>query len=319
MKQRMHWRWVGCALALATLIFTPSVALGAPDRETQNRVRKMVRQGQKAMRTGKLPEALRHFKGAYKLWNRKEIQFNIALVYLELKNDLAAAHHLRIYLRAAGPGAQAKLPSRFQQLLRGVAVLKIRVSREDAGIFVDGKRVGVGRVEAVLRPGRHKVHIRFDGSIQVRTKIQLSPGQVLDWNPKLWRPVRPRRPRPRPRDTAPVASGRSWQTLHWAYFAVATGLAAVAGGALIATGLKTNALEREFRSAPTPDLQKRGRAFLTATHALTGVTAAAVLTSALLAVFTRWRARRVERPVTLIPIVSPRGASIVLRWTPTGR
>ena len=267
--------------------------------------------------TGKLTEALRQFNGAYKLWNRKEIQFNIALVYLELKDNLAAAHHLRIYLRAAGPGAQAKLPSRFQQLLRGVAVLKVHVSRKDAGIFVDGKRVGVRRIEVVLRPGRHRVHIRFDGAVQVRTTIQLSPGQVLDWNPKLWRPVR--RPRPRPTPTGPAVSGRSWQRLHWAYFVVATGLAAVAGGALIATGFKTNALEREFRSAPTPDLQKRGRAFLAATHALTGVTAAALVTSALLAVFTRWRARRVERPVTLIPVVSPRGASIVLRWTPTGR
>jgi PEGA domain len=307
-------------MALATLIFTPSVALGAPDRKTKNRVRMMVRDGQKAIRTGKLSEALRQFKGAYKLWNRKEIQFNIALVYLALKNDLAAAHHLRIYLRAAGPGAKTKLPSRFQQLLRGVAVLRVRVSRKDAGVFVDGKRVGVRRVEVVLRPGRHRVHIRFDGVVQMRTTVQLSPGQVLDWKPKLRRPFRPRRSRPRPGPTGtdPAVSGRSWQRLHWAYFVVATGLAAAAGGALIATGLKTNALEREFQLAPTPDLQKRGRAFLVATHALTGVTAAAVVTSALLAVFTRWRGRRVERPVTLIPVVSPRGASIVLRWTPTG-
>lgn len=315
-------RWCLAMLVLLIMTLAPAVAEAAPSAAVKARARRLVQNGQKALRQGRLSDALRHFKVAFHLWKRKEIQFNIALVHFEMNNRLAAATHVRLFLAKAGPGARAKLPPRFKRLLREVAVLRVRLNRNDASIFVDGKEVGTGSTDVVLHAGLHRVTIRLGGVTRKRTTVRLSRGQVMDWRPVLRRGDRHRqstRPHGPDHETGPSSSEKgSWRRLHWAYFAVATGLAVAAGAALMGTGFKTNTLEQEFRRDPTPERQSRGWKFLAATHVLTGITAVSVAGAAILAIFTCWKGSRRERPVTLIPGVSPRGASLVLRWTHTG-
>jgi hypothetical protein len=305
------------ALLLALFGLNSGVARAAtPDPEIQRKTRALVERGHKALRDKKFKEALNSFNEAYRMWPRKEIQFNLALVYRETGDKIAAVTHLRMYLKQAGPGARAALPVVFRRLLTQVGVLSVVAPKPVATIWLGGRKVGSGRVELVLLPGVHVVEVRLGRQVLSHREVRLAGGQEIVWNPTLIE----RRPAARLGPPVVVPRVTPRKRLHWAYFAAATIVAAAAGGALIYTGIRTRDLESQYSSAPSLDLREEGTRYMNATNVLIGVAGAAAITAAVFAFYTRWRGggasgagERADR-ATLIPGVWANGATLSIRW-----
>ena len=90
--------------------------------EDKQAARRLLKLGKEHMAARRFQAALLQFKAAYRHWPRHEIQFNIAVVPLELGNRLAAAIALHRYLKRAGPAARKALVTPMKKLLRKVAV-----------------------------------------------------------------------------------------------------------------------------------------------------------------------------------------------------
>jgi hypothetical protein len=290
-------------LALALLLLAPAAEgrAAAPDKAS---ARKWVAEGKRLLGMKKHAEALAAFEQAYRYWQRPEIQFNIALVYVDMGDKVAAATRLRVWLRTASPAEQKALPQPLRRLLEEVAVVKVDSPRPEAVIYVDGKRVGSGSAEVVVLPGTRAFELREGDRVLVRRELSVEAGGKLVWNPVILetRPVervRPVTPAPRPRPFA------RRQRLHWAYFTATAVVAVVAAGALVGTGMKTLDLLDRWRAEPTRDVQREGRTYRNVTNALVGVSAAAATTAAILAVFTRWKGKERDTSVVLEPRLGP--------------
>jgi len=302
-------------VALVLLVSSSAAAApGAPDVATQAAARKHVVDGKQALGQRQLLAALRHFRAAYRLWPRKENAFNLALVYHELGDKIAAANHLLVYLDQVDSKARSQLPKIFVRLLKKVGTLAVQAPGAQMEVWVDGRRAGTGRVDVALLPGRHVVQIRQGGESILEWKLVLERGQRLQWRPKVVSPS-PRRARRlsdtrKPGDKGPP---RPWGRLHWAYFAIAAGVAVAAGVAAIPLGLETNELEAEFKANPTDELGRRGKAYKNATNAMAGIAAIAGVSAVVLAIFTRWRPMESESRLTFSPAVRRGGATLTLR------
>jgi hypothetical protein len=286
---------------------------GAADASPQDkqRARQLYQQGVKAARQKHLQMAVRLLKQAYRHWKRPKIQRSLALICLEMKDRLAAARHLRIYLRTASAAQRRLLPAPLGQLLRQVGTIVVRVSRPGVTFWLDGRRPGHGPGEHVVLPGRHTLELRSKSRVLVHEERDIKGGQTLRWAPGL--PAMKRiDPRRRPRPGGKVRRpGRG--RIHWGYFVTAASLAVAAGAALIYTGVKTLELEDEHARRPHPELRSLGLRYKRAADALMGVTATCAAAAVVLAVLTRWKNKERSAPVTLAPSVTPGGAFLLLR------
>ncbi len=312
-------RFIFSVLALLLALSTPTVAQAAPSGVSQSvkrKARRLVRKGQSALRAKQYRRALRYFQRAHGLWPRKEFLFNQSITYLLMKRKIAAATLLRRFLSASRPGTLRRLPEMFRRLMAEVCVLKVSAPQGNTTIWIDRRRVGAGSIERVVLPGRHLLQVRRAGRVVATRTVKLRRGQQELWRPVVPPPEQWREPPRRPPEREPDKPSKpsSWQRLHWIYFVVAAGLTATATGALIGTGLKTNELEKEFASQQTQSLYDRGRAYKTATNALIGVTVAAAVGAATLAIFTRWRKPERTQPARVSASVYPGGAAVTLTW-----
>lgn len=310
--------WI-CLLGLAAVLLGAPRAAAAPrpaDTATQLAARKHVSQGRQALAKRNLLAALKHFQSAYRLWPRKESAFNLALVYHELGAKLSAARYLLRYLDEADAKARRQLPAIFKQLLKQVGVISIKAPLAKMAIWVNGKQAGRGQVRVVLLPGSHVLQLRQGSEAIQEWTVQLAAGQRLRLRPRL-ATIHQRRTGTGPGipSTPSRPAGFQRQRLHWAFFAIAAGLAVVAGVAIIPLGLETNRLEKENKDPDTSTdaLIRKGEQYLKATHAMTGIAAIAGAAAVALAIFTRWRKPQRPRRITVHPGVAPGGASLTVR------
>jgi tetratricopeptide (TPR) repeat protein len=260
----------------------------AASRADRDRARTLLARGKKRMRQGHYPSAVRLFEQAYRFWPRREIQFNLALAHLELGDKLAAARHLRRYLAEATPAERKALPERFRRLQRQVGVLRVETDDPKVRIWIDGKRRGSGRVKVVVLPGTRAVELRRGSRVLARKELEVAGGREVVWDPPPLLPSRRRPPNPeRRRPRRDDDQGR--KRLHWGLFVTAAAVAVGAGAATTYTGVRTlqirDELSRSYSDAAVKELERHELA----TNVLIAVTSAAVVTAAILAIFTRWR------------------------------
>lgn len=310
------------ALALGALLVvaTPAPSLGAgapsvPSAADKAKARNLVDLAKRFIAQKQLIRAVESFKQAHRYWPRKEIHFNIALVYLEQGARVKAYEHLSLYWNQSTPEERSRLPAPLLRLRNEFGTLRVRASDSGMAIHVGGRRHGLGSAEVVLTPGLHEVEIFVDDQMVQRRSLQVTGGAVVVWE------AEPPQPRHKVEGTTPSPTGdpspgaaTHGKGLHLGWFVGVSSLAIAAGLVVIGTGVKTMQLGKDYDEAPTRDLQKEGRTYRAVTNVMVGVCAAAVAGAAVLALFTRWS--RKERPlaVTVQPGVAPGGGSVTVEF-----
>ncbi|MFH2005304.1 MAG: hypothetical protein ABI333_01840 [bacterium] len=306
----MRWCPLVMVLVLQCASATATAAPSASEGD-KAKARSLVRTAKKLLKKRNLRQAIRFFEQAHRYWPRHEIQFNIAVVYLELKDKVKAATHLRSYLKYATSAERARLPLPLAKLLTETGVLRLQAPARDIAIWVDDRLEGMGKIEVVVLPGKRVVELRKGDRVLTRKTLDVTGGQTLVWTPET-DVVERRRVAGGDGSTTPADGGR--KKLHWVYFVATAGLAVVAGLTTIGTGVKTLQLHDDFKADPTnTNIQDEGNRFKTATNVLLGITAAAGITAAVLAFFTRWKKKEKSSAVKVQPGVTPGGASVSLQ------
>jgi len=220
-------------------------------------------------------------------------------------------------------GSDRNLPKVLQAAISAVGVLVVRVANPKAAIYLNGKIVGTHRVEIVVVPGRWVVEIRLGGRTVARRDMEVDAGREMRWENVLLarravtRPVRRISTVPLKKTSTRSATRRG---VHWAYF---TSAVVVALGAAVGAGtlfMMTKRAHEDFLADRTDaSLREEGILYQTTGGVLWGVAAAAATTAVVLAIFTRWRGGRKERPSALrvTPTLTPdgAGAGLTLTWT----
>ncbi len=282
----------------------PGEAAPAPAfRPSKDVARRLFAQGQALYAKQKYRQAIETLTEALRNWNRREIHFNIALCYYELRDAVGAVHHLRTFLRGASRKERRAVPRRLKRLRRKVGVLVIESNDASAEIWIAGIPRGKGRVEWVVRPGVVQVAINRAGAVSIQRRLKARAGGTTYWDVTVNR-IRVVGP-----GTAP-AGGKFRYRLHWRWFAVAAGIAVATAGAAVGLGVKTASLHDDFDTNPTWDTRDKGIRFQTLTNAMWGVAGTAAIVAAALVYFTRWKRRERPKVHRIVPVITPTGVGI---------
>jgi hypothetical protein len=278
---------------VAPRIFQPSKAMA---RRLFARGRALFAKRRYRRAIAALEQALRH-------WNRRELHFNIALCYYELRDDVGTVRHLRAYLRGASQSEKRAVPLALRRLRRKVGVVVVESNEPEAVIRIDGVMRGRGKVEWVVRPGQVQVVIHREGVAALERTMLARAGGTTYWDVTV----------DRIRVVGP-GSGRRPKPLHWQWFAVAAGTAVGAAIVAVGLGVKTHRLHQDFDANPTWATRSEGIRYQTLTNVLWGVAGAAAVTAAVLAYFTRWKRRERPEARRIVPVLTPTGVAVTGRF-----
>ncbi|MFH2005733.1 MAG: tetratricopeptide repeat protein [bacterium] len=333
-----------CSLAVTGSLVLLAGTLVEASPSDKARAKLLFREGRQLFHKKRYKKSIVQLEKAHRLWKHRTIVFNLALAHAHLGDNIRAVIHLRRFL-AEAPPAERKLPLILQQVQQKVGVLVIQLPNPRAAIYVDGKLAGRGRVELVVEPGRRAIEIREGTRTVLRKSIEVPAGKEKTWElaelprrrPARGRPlvIHPRlRLRPRPAVPPPVVPPptRSRRGLHTGYFTTFTVMTAVSLAAAIAMGFKTKQAHEDFVASGRTDtaLHDDGVLYQNIANALWGVTAAAAVTAAVVAIFTRWRRTERSKPsasqgaaqttghlapqVSAKPTIWPGGAGLTVDW-----
>lgn len=308
-------------ILLAAAMLAPGKPVHAqkPDKSTAKKYFKL---GKSYFGQRKYKQAIEAFEKARTYADHPVIDFNVALAHAFSGKTIAAARYLRKYLKKM-PQAEKNLPSILKKVKQQTGVLVVQFPDPKAEIYVDGRLVGRGRVEAILKPGQKTVAIKLGGKTVAAKTVVIPAGGEKTW--ELTRvPTPDTRPRPTPpvprvaRATRDVPSppsptpsvkkrGRSLRTLHWAYFTVAATVAVAALGTAAGLAAKTKQIHDDYLADRTKaSLRDKGIKYERITNAMWGVGAGIGAAAAVLIFFTRWRSP--EKPTSsasLTPTLGP--------------
>jgi hypothetical protein len=292
-----------------------SLAPAVSDRRGRAKARKHFRKGRRLFHKRRYQQAVWAFERAYQHWKHHSILFNLALSHALLGQKVQAGAYLRKYHKAPGK-KRRRLPRVLVALKRQVATLIIKVADARAAIFVDGRRVGYGRVEVVVLAGKRVVEVRQGDRVVRRKELNVEAGtdrtwELADMNPKRATPE----PGPRP-DLTPRPTHKPLGRLHWAYLTTAASVTVALLGAALATSVLNRDIHRDFEARPWDEsLAAKGEKMQLVANVMWGLTAAAAASTAVIAVFTRWQPSPENRaPVTLQAGFWPGGASLHVQW-----
>ena len=108
----------------------------------------------------------------------------LALAYEKKGDFVQATVFLRRYMKVASPKQRRQQQRRLRRLQKRVGILEIHTNAK-AAIYVDGKRVGQGRAEVVVRPGRHVVRITRRNCPTIRQTLTIAAGSRTSWTKGL--------------------------------------------------------------------------------------------------------------------------------------
>lgn len=290
-------------IVLLLLVLSPGAEARAEASDVA-RAKRHFTAGKKSFERKDYQAALRQFTLAYEKWSNRVFHFNIAMCHAYLGQPVPAVRHLRQYLRGATP-EERDLPDLLQQVQEKVGILVIQTPDAEASIAIGGQVVGHGQVEWVVEPGSHVVEIRREGQTVITRTLTVEAGKEARWTIQAV-------PRPAPRV---FVAPRERRKLGTQYFATLATMSAVTFGAALGLYFKTDQVNRDYLTRHTPSLRDEGLRYQAATNALLAVSAGALVTTAVLAIFTRWK-RKPERPlgVTVVPPSLGQGMVLGLTW-----
>lgn len=273
----------------------------------------------KAWQKGNIKQALSLWLKAYSKWPKPLLLYNVALAYEQLKDPVHAVSYLRDYLRVApAQGGKAALITqargRLKKLRQQVSVLVVK-GPQGSMVLIDGKPIGVVPVEVVIAPGAHRIDL-VKAKVKVGGQtVQLKAGQsetvtVLAPIP-IAQPPKRRRVGPRPIIDRP-APPKPPKGLPMTYAITAGVVGGAVAIAATVTGVMALGLNKKFKDTGSASARTDGIRLQHATNALWGVAGVAAVTSAILAIFTRWKRARPDRDrsVDLDMVALPGGASV---------
>lgn len=275
----------------------PTSARGAVSTSVKIKVIKLARKGKRAFLAKRYDDALGHWQQAYGLWPKPQLLYNIALAHSRASRPVRAMSFLRAFFTEAKSQRQKRgLMRRARKLERSlqpqVAVLEIS-GPKGAEVFLNDKRAGTVPVEAVLRPGPHRLELRAKGRIAVSRTLWLPSGRTTALHIQMrLAPQRPVARRPGPGSGSPGDDAGPQKGLHMAYSLGAAGVALALAGIAVGTGMLAIKRYDEFQANPTSTTRARVKTLQDATNGLWGVAGAVGVAAVVLAIFTRWRQRR---------------------------
>jgi hypothetical protein len=186
------------ALFFGSAVFTaappPAVAQKYVPRKVKRQARKLMTLGRRAYRRKKFNKAVKYFLEAFKVWPRRELNFNIAIAYGRLGDKINAVIYIRRFEQDASARELQSIPKWLREIKDEVAVVNIQ-GPDGATIKMDGKVVGTVPAELVILPGMHLFLIIKDGKRFAKRDWDVKPGLRKVWEVVEPRPVT-RRPPP---------------------------------------------------------------------------------------------------------------------------
>jgi len=292
------------------------------DRE---KAKEYFRRAQLLFNGGKYTLAVREFESAYALWKHPNIEFNLAVVYALLGNYVASVRFQNL-LRQHAPDKLLQLPAEAKAAQQKVGTVVVSAQNPNAVIYVNGDKVGRRHVKVVVLVGRAVLEVRLGSRVVASKAVQVHPGQQtvyefasLKVSHKVGRTGGTGNGTSLGSGSAggPSSGHRSWQRLHWAYFAstlaVAVGLAA---GATWSSIHSKKLYDDYMDDRSNAQLRSDGITSVRTSNILWGVAGGVGAAAVILAVFTRWRnhSEQVGSTQSVVPLIYPGGAGVSFSW-----
>ncbi|WP_433927497.1 hypothetical protein AB3662_30825 [Sorangium cellulosum] len=220
--------------------------------------------GERARRAGRWAEAEASYRAAWQADPRPELAGELGLCELALGRFRNAAEHLRaslVYPETLAPAARRRFSEGLTRAEREVASATVAVSRPEAEVFIDGRRIGRGQAMYLvhLDPGRHEARARLDGYVDEVYPFEAQRGREsmigLHLEPA---PAPPAAPAPAAAAPAAAALSPSSGPAAGTVFRIG-GLALAAAGVALGAGLLVEASARgEEASTLAAEIGRRG-------------------------------------------------------------
>lgn len=285
----------------ASLLITsapePAVAQKYVPRKVKRKARKLMRLGRRAYKRKKFNKAVEYFLAAFKVWPRRELNFNIAIAYGRLGDKIKAVIFVRRFEKDASARELRTIPKWLREIKDEVAVVNVQ-GPDGATIKMNGKVVGTVPAELVILPGMHLFVIIKDGKRFAKRDWDVKPGLRKVWEVVEPRavPVRPptkiiiRQPIRQPTPPPPPPPERKRISM---WYTLTTGILAIAvAGAAVGTGMMAKKLHDDYEANPTRKTREDGLLMRNTTNALWGVAGVLGVASVVLAIFTRWKSSK---------------------------
>ena len=155
-----------------------------PVNADMDKADELYRQGNEAYKQNRLKDAYGFYKEAWKLKKSYDIAGNLGAVEAAINLPRDAAEHLLHSLRqfpANGkPEARDKTRQRFEEALKQIGTLTIKVNVDAADILIDGKSIGKAPLdqEVFVDPGKRRIEAKLEGYEPVRQELQVAKGST---------------------------------------------------------------------------------------------------------------------------------------------
>ncbi|WP_437791783.1 hypothetical protein [Sorangium sp. So ce693] len=221
--------------------------------------------GERARRAGRWEDAEASYRAAWKADPRPEFAGELGLSELALGRPRDAAEHLReslLYPETLQLAAQRRFRAGLEKAEREISSATVAVSRPEAEVFIDGRRIGRGQgmYFVYLDPGRHEARGKLEGYVDDVYPFEAQRGREsmvgLHLEPKPPPTAAPAPVAPAPVAPAPAAApgGPSAGTV----FRVG-GIALASAGVALGTGFALAAAARGDEAAAQAEaLRRRG-------------------------------------------------------------
>lgn len=274
----------------------------APTNDSKKRkalAKKLFVKGQKLFLRDKYRAAIKVFKAAYAKWPYRVIHYNMALSYTFMKEDEKAYHHLTLYLKDA-TDKEKDLPKELKDLRSRMGVILVRANDPSATILIDGKEVGSGSVEQVVRTGTREVLIKLAGRNVASKKFEIIGGTSEKWEPTLEKAIF-------------INPQKGFARLHWGYFTAAAGVTLVSIITSTVLSVRTKSLHDEYMDKRyDANLRSEGLRTKRAAEVMWSVTGLLTLGTAAFAIFTEWK--HPEKNISFMTVPHNKGAIFGVTW-----
>lgn len=281
---------VASSIGLACVLAAGDASAGSPDEATKEAARQAYDRGAAAYDAGDYARATAELTHADELF-ASDVALELALKSAVKGDDPLAAMTLaaRADKRARGGTlAAAAQAARAKMAGRTGTVNVTCPGRATCLAKIDGKDVPANEPYVVLA-GPHRVIIEGGGAPREAYDVRVDSDAAVVVKALVPVPVIGPPPGPRPAsEPASRAEPRS-SGISPAWFFVGLGVTAVVGGITIASALDTRKKHDEFQTRPSMQAQQAGLDAQLRTNLLTGGTAVAAVTTALLGLlFVQW-------------------------------
>ncbi len=166
-------------LSVVGMLVVPGAA-HARAGKNKKQARALYKAGKRHFQAKAYGAAVQAYKRSHALFPHRNTLYNIALSLAHRGEQKAAFRYLRRYLKRATP-RDPPLDAILKKIRNRFGVLRVKVPDAKAGIYVDGRRVGRGKIRRILTAGSHALEIRQGNRVVARKLLELPGGRVVHW------------------------------------------------------------------------------------------------------------------------------------------